>query len=105
MQGQALLPQGIVLIQHIQVGPALEQAVEHLDAAGACVFQYQWQVVVLQGIGIQVQRAVGAAFFAQAFEYGLMLCEGGQADLAGQQFQHVCVLRHLEQVAVVAPLI
>jgi hypothetical protein len=33
----------------------------------------QRQVVVLQGVGIQVQRAVGAAVFAQAASSGILV--------------------------------
>ncbi|MND92292.1 hypothetical protein D3C80_844450 [compost metagenome] len=105
LQWQALLPQGVVFIQHIQIGPAIEQAVEHLDAVGFCLFQEHRQVVVLQGIGVQVQRAVGDAFLAQAIEHGVVRCQCRQADLAGQQFEYVGVLRHLQHITVVALLI
>ncbi|MNC38645.1 hypothetical protein D3C75_872640 [compost metagenome] len=95
MQGQALLPQGIVFIQHVQLGPATLQAVEHLDAGRPALLQHQVQVVVLQGIGIQVQRAVGTAFFAQVGQQRLMLGQGRQADMLGQKLQHMGVLGHL----------
>ncbi|MNE53613.1 hypothetical protein D3C80_1483500 [compost metagenome] len=65
MQRQALLPQCVVFIQHIHIGPAALQAVEHLNAGWPALLQHQAQVVVLQRIGIQVQRAVGASLFAQ----------------------------------------
>ncbi|MNE54148.1 hypothetical protein D3C80_1489120 [compost metagenome] len=105
LQWQALLPQRVVLIQHIQVGPVTQQAIEHLDASGPAALQYQWQVVVLQGIGVQVQRAVDAALFAQAVQHGLMVAQGRQADLAGQKLQHVGVLGHLQHVAVLGTLV
>ncbi|MCY1461989.1 hypothetical protein D9M71_797120 [compost metagenome] len=61
--------------------------------------------MVLQGIGVQVQRAVGDAFLAQAIEHGVVRCQRCQADLAGQQFEYVGVLRHLQHITVVALLI
>ncbi|MNN56920.1 hypothetical protein D3C81_1718800 [compost metagenome] len=95
MQGKALLPQGIVFIQHIQLGPATLQAVEHLDASRAALFQHQAQVVVQQCVAIQVQRAVGATLLAQVGQQGFVLGQGGQADMPGQQLQHMGVLGHL----------
>lgn len=85
--------------------PTLQQAIEHLQAIAAALFQHQRQVMVLQGVGIQVQRAVLAALLAQATQYRVMIGQGGQGDLSRLQFQYMGVLRHLQQVAMVEPLL
>ena len=99
--GLALVPQGVELIQHIQLGPAVADAVEHLNAAGLAHGQDQRQVVFFQGHWVQVQRAVGGLFLAQVIEQGGQGAQGHMPDLAGYQLQRVVVLLDLDQVALV----
>jgi len=65
MERQALLPERVELIQHIQLGEAFVDPVKHLHAFGHAHRQQQRQVVVFQGHGVQVQRAVAGQFFAE----------------------------------------
>ncbi|MNP59624.1 hypothetical protein D3C76_1546310 [compost metagenome] len=54
MKGQGLLPQGVELIQYIDMGMLGIQAVEHLDTFRLAVGQDQCQVMLLQHIVVQV---------------------------------------------------
>ncbi|KTC63869.1 hypothetical protein AO262_28310 [Pseudomonas fluorescens ABAC62] len=65
MKRQALLPQGVELIQHIQLGNICVDAIEHLHAIGDAHGQQQRQVMVFQGHGVQVQRAVAGQLLAE----------------------------------------
>ncbi|MNT82911.1 hypothetical protein D3C72_2227100 [compost metagenome] len=54
MKRNTLLPQGVVLIQHIEIRPSVLNPVEHLDACWLAQWQQVREVVVLQGIAVQV---------------------------------------------------
>ena len=99
--GQALLPQGVEFIQHVQIGLVFVDPVEHLNAVGLAHGQEQRQVVVFQRHRVQVQRAVAGQFFAEVIDQRRQCGEGDMVDLAGHQFQHVVMLLDLNQVAMI----
>ncbi|MNK91797.1 hypothetical protein D3C87_1119120 [compost metagenome] len=96
-----LLPQRVELIQHVQLGLLLGDPIEHLNALRLAHRQDQCKVVIFQCHGIQVQRTVARLFFAKVIEQGRKGGKRHMVDLARHQFQHVIMLLHLNQVAMV----
>ena len=65
MKRQALLPERVEFVEHIDVGEAFIDPVEHLHTLGLAHGQQQRQVVVFQGHGVQVPRAVAGQLLAK----------------------------------------
>ncbi|MNT66007.1 hypothetical protein D3C72_2040390 [compost metagenome] len=101
--GLALLPQGVELIQHVELGTGVQGAVEHLNAAGLAHGQDQRQVLVFQCHRVKVQRTVVGPLLAQVIQQRRQVVQRHVADLAGHQFQHVVMLLDLDQVAMIEP--
>ncbi|MNG34211.1 hypothetical protein D3C76_1773570 [compost metagenome] len=63
-----MLPQGIELIEHVQIGLIFVDPVEHLDAVRLARWQEQREIVVFQSLWVQVKRAVARHFLAQVID-------------------------------------
>ncbi|MOA13883.1 hypothetical protein D3C78_1339510 [compost metagenome] len=101
--GQALLPQGVELIEHVQISLIFVDPIEHLNAVRLARWQEQCEVVVFQCLRIEVQRAVARHFFAQVIDQCRQSGQRDVLDLARHQLQHVVVLLDLDQVAMIEP--
>ncbi|MDT4823812.1 hypothetical protein FQZ97_570510 [compost metagenome] len=98
-EGQLLAPQRVVLVQQADLGVGAVLAVEHLDAVGPAQGQDQRQVLVFQGVAIQLQRAVVRQVAAQVIHQGWQVRQAGMANLARLQLQDVETLLDLQQEA------
>lgn len=98
---QALLPQRIEFVQNADLGVLLGDPVEHLNAFRLAHWQDQRKVVIFQCHRIKVQRAVARLLLCKVIEQRRQGGERDVVDLSGHQFQHVIVLLHLNQVAVI----
>ena len=101
MEGQALLPERVELIQHVQLGVIFIDPVEHLHAGRHAHGQQERQVVIFQGHGVQVQGAIAGQFFAEVGDQRVLGGQRNVGGLAGHQFHHMVVLLHLQQIAMV----
>ncbi|MNP35167.1 hypothetical protein D3C76_1284890 [compost metagenome] len=90
-----LAPQRVVLVQQADLGAVAVQAVEHLDAVGPAQGQDQRQVLVCQGVAIQLQRTVVRQVAAQVIHQRWQVRQAGMADLARLQLQHMEALLDL----------
>ncbi|MCY1353110.1 hypothetical protein D9M69_394410 [compost metagenome] len=102
VERQALSPQRVVLVEHAELGLLAMQAVEHLQAVRTAERQDQRQLVALQGVAVEVQRAEGGARLAQVLEQRRQVGQRGMPHLAGLQVDQMVVLAHLHQVATAA---
>ncbi|MNJ54982.1 hypothetical protein D3C77_504530 [compost metagenome] len=93
-----------MLIEYIDSGPGILQPIEHLNALRLPHWQNLGQIQLLQGVGIQMQRAVFAAFFAQIVRNSAVTLKRYQAHCTGLQLQNVSVLLNLQQITEVEVL-
>ncbi|MNZ86133.1 hypothetical protein D3C78_1049480 [compost metagenome] len=96
---QALTPQRVVLVQQVDLGAVAVHPVEHLDAVGAAYRQHQRQVLLREGVAVQLQRAVARQVAAQVFHQCRQVGQAGVADPVRLQLQHMETLLDLQQEA------
>jgi len=97
VEGQALPPQGVVLVEQADLGHVAIQPVEQLQAVGTPAGQEQSQVVSFQGMSVEVQRAVLRQLFAQRADQAGQVGQALVAYLAGLQLQQVVTLLDLQK--------
>ena len=98
---QAPAPECIAFIEQGQFrfAAGFVQAIEHLDALWAAHGQDQREVVAIEGMAVQMQRAVKLLLGAEVLQQCWQITQSSVADLSGCQLQHVVMLTYLHQIA------